>query len=41
MRSTPTSWLTALSPVGRLVTTLAGTSLLVTADKVEDGGAVG
>ncbi|MFD3843685.1 methyltransferase domain-containing protein [Streptomyces sp. NPDC058642] len=41
VRSIPTSWLTVLSPSGRLVTTLAGTSLLVTADKAADGGAVG
>lgn len=37
----PTSWLTALRPGGRLVTTIAGTGLLVTADKTPDGGAVG
>ncbi|MDQ0605483.1 hypothetical protein QF037_009828 [Streptomyces canus] len=41
VRSIPTSWLTALRPTGRLVTTLEGTSLLVTADKAADGGAVG
>ncbi|KUN16343.1 protein-L-isoaspartate(D-aspartate) O-methyltransferase, partial [Streptomyces antibioticus] len=41
VRSVPASWLTSLSPGGRLVTTLAGTSLIVTADKTEDGGAVG
>ncbi|MCW8382441.1 methyltransferase domain-containing protein [Streptomyces justiciae] len=41
VRNVPASWLTALSPGGRLVTTLAGTSLIVTADKTEDGGAVG
>lgn len=39
--SVPAAWLAALRPGGRLVTTLAGTSLLVTADKVENGGAVG
>ncbi|MQY10214.1 Protein-L-isoaspartate O-methyltransferase [Streptomyces sp. RB5] len=37
----PASWLTALAPGGRLVTTLTGTGLIVTADKTEDGGAEG
>lgn len=37
----PVSWLRALAPGGRLVTTLAGTSLIVTADKTPDGGATG
>lgn len=37
----PTSWLKALAPGGRLVTNLAGTSLIITADKVPDGGAEG
>ncbi|MEI5098418.1 methyltransferase type 11 [Streptomyces sp. PmtG] len=37
----PPSWLTALKPGGRLVTTLSGTGLIVVADKAEDGGAVG
>lgn len=37
----PASWLAALKPGGRLVTTLAGTGLLVTADKTPDGGAAG
>jgi protein-L-isoaspartate O-methyltransferase len=37
----PPSWLAALRPGGRLVTTIAGTSLLVTADKVPDGSAAG
>lgn len=37
----PTSWLTALRPGGRLVTTISHTGLIVTADKTEDGGAVG
>ncbi|WP_030420189.1 MULTISPECIES: protein-L-isoaspartate O-methyltransferase [unclassified Streptomyces] len=37
----PPSWLTALAPAGRLVTTLTGTGLIITADKTEDGGAVG
>ncbi|MGW0942515.1 protein-L-isoaspartate(D-aspartate) O-methyltransferase [Streptomyces sp. NPDC002623] len=39
--SVPASWLRALNPGGRLVTTLAGTGLLITADKSDDGGAVG
>ncbi|MFI9772905.1 methyltransferase domain-containing protein [Streptomyces sp. NPDC052415] len=37
----PASWLSALAPAGRLVTTLAGTGLIVTADKTKDGGAMG
>lgn len=37
----PASWLAALRPGGRLVTVLAGTGLLVTADKTPDGGAAG
>ncbi|MFE0138210.1 protein-L-isoaspartate(D-aspartate) O-methyltransferase [Streptomyces sp. NPDC059037] len=37
----PASCLSALRPGGRLVTTLAGTGLIITADKVADGGAVG
>jgi protein-L-isoaspartate O-methyltransferase len=37
----PASWLAALRPGGRLVTTVAHTGLVVTADKTEDGGAVG
>ncbi|MEV0438931.1 methyltransferase domain-containing protein [Streptomyces spectabilis] len=37
----PASWLTALRPGGRLVTTIAGTSLIIGADKTPDGGAVG
>lgn len=41
VRAIPPSWLTALRPGGRLVTTIAGTSLLVTADKTPDGGAAG
>ncbi|GAB2818746.1 methyltransferase domain-containing protein [Streptomyces daliensis] len=41
VRPVPVSWLTALAPGGRLVTTLAGTGLIVVADKTEDGGAVG
>jgi hypothetical protein len=41
VRPVPVSWLAALRPGGRLVTTLAGTGLIVTVDKTEDGGAVG
>ncbi|MEU2899288.1 protein-L-isoaspartate(D-aspartate) O-methyltransferase [Streptomyces sp. NPDC001273] len=41
VRPVPTSWLSALRPGGRLVTTIAGTGLVLTADKTEDGGAVG
>ncbi|MFF1640644.1 protein-L-isoaspartate(D-aspartate) O-methyltransferase [Streptomyces sp. NPDC058246] len=41
VRSIPLSWLAALQAGGRLVTTLAGTGLIVTADKTEDGGAIG
>ncbi|WP_406431888.1 protein-L-isoaspartate(D-aspartate) O-methyltransferase [Streptomyces sp. NBC_00631] len=37
----PVSWLRALRPGGRLVTTLAGTGLILTADKNDDGGATG
>ena len=37
----PASWLAALRPGGRLVTTIAGTGLLVTVDKTPDGGAAG
>lgn len=39
--SVPASWLTALTAGGRLVTTLSGTGLVVVADKVADGGAIG
>ncbi|MFE7121151.1 protein-L-isoaspartate(D-aspartate) O-methyltransferase [Streptomyces sp. NPDC057654] len=39
--SVPASLLAALNPGGRLVTTLADTGLVLTADKTEDGGAVG
>ncbi|MER5950238.1 methyltransferase domain-containing protein [Streptomyces sp. NPDC001904] len=39
--SIPASWLQALSPQGRLVTTIAGTGLILTADKTPDGGAHG
>ncbi|MFE9476674.1 protein-L-isoaspartate(D-aspartate) O-methyltransferase [Streptomyces griseofuscus] len=37
----PAAWLAALAPRGRLVTTLANTGLILTADKGDDGGAVG
>ncbi|MFJ4007973.1 protein-L-isoaspartate(D-aspartate) O-methyltransferase [Streptomyces sp. NPDC090023] len=37
----PASWLQALPAGGRLVTTIAGTGLIVTADKTPDGGASG
>lgn len=41
VRPVPTSWLTALKPGGRLVTTIAGTTLIVTAEKQADGTAGG
>ncbi|MFD8934674.1 protein-L-isoaspartate(D-aspartate) O-methyltransferase [Streptomyces sp. NPDC059578] len=41
VRRVPVSWLTALLPGGRLVTTLADTGLIVSADKLPDGGAFG
>jgi protein-L-isoaspartate O-methyltransferase len=37
----PVSWLAALRPGGRLVTTLTDTGLIITADTTDDGGAVG
>ncbi|MEU4077712.1 methyltransferase type 11 [Streptomyces venezuelae] len=37
----PASWLKALNPGGRLVTTLSGTGLIIVADKTADGGATG
>ncbi|MEU0119925.1 hypothetical protein ABZ137_41330 [Streptomyces bobili] len=37
----PASWPRALRPGGRLVTTIAGTGLILTADKTADGGACG
>ncbi|MEZ0095728.1 methyltransferase domain-containing protein [Streptacidiphilus sp. EB129] len=37
----PASWLAALRTGGRLVTTLADTALVVTADKADDGSAAG
>lgn len=39
--SVPASWLQSLAPGGRLVTTIAGTGLVVVADKTPDGGAIG
>lgn len=41
VRPVPASWLSALKPGGRLVTTIAGTSLIVTAEKQDDGSARG
>lgn len=41
VRPIPASRLAALRPGGRLVTTIAGTALIVTADKTDDGGAIG
>jgi protein-L-isoaspartate O-methyltransferase len=41
VRPVPASWLTALRPAGRLVTTITGTGLIITADKAPDGGATG
>ncbi|WP_175412030.1 methyltransferase domain-containing protein [Streptomyces sp. TRM64462] len=41
MPRVPVSWLRALRPGGRLVTTIRGTGLILTADKTEDGGAAG
>lgn len=41
MPHVPASWLAALRTGGRLVTTIAGTSLIVTATKHEDGAARG
>jgi protein-L-isoaspartate O-methyltransferase len=35
VRPVPASWLTALRPGGRLVTTITGTTLILTADKTE------
>lgn len=37
----PASWLTALRPGGRMVTNLAGTGMVIAADKHPDGGARG
>ncbi|WP_424533616.1 protein-L-isoaspartate(D-aspartate) O-methyltransferase [Sphaerisporangium viridialbum] len=41
VRPIPASWLTALNPGGRLTTTISNTSLIVSAVKTDDGGAVG
>ncbi len=41
VRPVPASWLTALRPGGRMVTPIAGTTLILTADKTPDGGAAG
>jgi Protein-L-isoaspartate carboxylmethyltransferase len=41
VRPIPPSWLSALNPGGRLVTTITNTSLIVSAVKTDDGGAVG
>lgn len=41
VRTVPPSWLTALCYGGRLVTTIAGTSLIIVAEKENDGGATG
>jgi len=41
VRPIPPGWLTALRPGGRLVTTITGTNLILTADKAPDGGATG
>jgi protein-L-isoaspartate O-methyltransferase len=41
VRSIPAGWLAALRPGGRLVTTITGTGLIVTADKTPDEGAAG
>ncbi|WP_309475068.1 methyltransferase domain-containing protein [Streptomyces parvulus] len=41
VRTVPAGWLAVLRTGGRLVTTIAGTSLILTADKRADGAAVG
>jgi protein-L-isoaspartate O-methyltransferase len=41
VRPIPASWLDALPPGGRLVTVLAGTTLIITATKDDDGWATG
>ncbi|MEW5356187.1 protein-L-isoaspartate(D-aspartate) O-methyltransferase [Streptomyces sp. 16-176A] len=41
MPGIPASWLRGLAPEGRLVTTIADTGLIITADKTPDGGAAG
>lgn len=37
----PASWLEALRPGGRLVTTIANTMIIIVADRTDDGGAFG
>jgi protein-L-isoaspartate O-methyltransferase len=41
VRPVPASWLVALRPGGRLVTTIKGTTAILTADKLNDGRAFG
>ncbi|MQA96007.1 MAG: methyltransferase domain-containing protein [Streptosporangiales bacterium] len=41
VRPIPASWLAALRPGGRLVTTISDTALIITADRTDDGGADG
>ena len=41
VRPVPASWLAALRPGGRLVSTITGTNLIVTANKTADGRAAG
>ncbi|MFE4304868.1 protein-L-isoaspartate(D-aspartate) O-methyltransferase [Streptomyces sp. NPDC056891] len=41
VRPVPASWLAALRPGGRLVTTITGTAMILVADKTPDGGARG
>ncbi len=41
VRPVPSSWLRALRPGGRLVTTITGTAMILVADKTQDGGARG
>ncbi|MFF7858771.1 protein-L-isoaspartate(D-aspartate) O-methyltransferase [Streptomyces sp. NPDC007904] len=41
VRPVPASWLDALRPGGRLVTTITGTAMILVADKTPDGGARG
>ncbi|MGV9456360.1 protein-L-isoaspartate(D-aspartate) O-methyltransferase [Streptomyces sp. NPDC003635] len=41
VRRIPPTWLTALRPAGRLVTTISDTGLILIADKTPDGGAQG
>lgn len=41
VRPIPASWLTALRPGGRIVAAIANTTLLLTAEKRDDGSAIG